>query len=96
MFTGSNDIYKMQSNVKIHGGLFTLLRSHLEAEILTFKDMCPSLPNSNSMQSCLLAHFYAIPNFFVVCLRSRHRCCRRRRKHLVKTLSPLKFMDRLA
>ena len=40
---------------------------------------------------------YALPNFCVVRLRSRHRCRRHwRRKLLVQTLSPLKAMDRLA
>ena len=40
---------------------------------------------------------YALPNFCVVRLRHRRRRCRRcsrRRKLLVQTLSPLKFMDR--
>ena len=40
---------------------------------------------------------YALPNFCVIRLHSRlRRRLRRRRKLLVQTLSPVKFMDRLA
>ena len=43
---------------------------------------------------------YAMPNFCVVRLRSRRRCRHRRKlfvqKLSIQTLSPLKFMDRLA